>query len=564
MKKSSIVVALVVSAFCAQAQNLQEAITKSENERFEAAAADFKALIAKDATKGDYYFYYGENFFNSDNLDSALIMYKKGADAQATNPLNYVGMGKVLLMQGNDKEANTNLFKAKTLGAKNATAYIKLAEAYVTAPNPYKNLTEASKLLTDAMKWEPKNAEAHIFMGDCLLEQNPTDGSPAIKEYNEALKLNPKSPKGVLRIGKLWYRARNYNLALDFYKQAIAIDPNFAPAYLEMAELYQLAGQPGKALEAIKKYIELNGSSLYAHKKYAGYLLLNKLYPETIAETEENLKKDAGNAYQLRYRGYAFDELGDKTDKDANVKGLDAMNKFFEVADKQKVKVMIDDYRHKGNLLFKSGQDSLGTLELTKAIAMDSVKNCELNGDIGKYLVKAKKYDKAIYYYEKRALCAKAMSGQDYFDLGRAYFYAAAPKIKAAMEVKDAKERQKKEAEVKPQLVKADSAFSKLCQASPTFPTGYYWRGRVNVQLDPNNDQWLAKPHFEKYLSLVKPEERAQPANKDNVIVSCEYLGYYYMKMKDNAKAKEMWTIVKELEPANKKAEAFFKSPEGK
>jgi lipoprotein NlpI len=63
---------------------------------------------------------------------------------------------------------------------------------------------------------------------------------------------------------------------------------------------------------------------------------------------------------------------------------------------------------------------------------------------------------------------------------------------------------------------------------------------------------------------MVKPEERSLPANKNYIITSCEYLGYYYLKNKDNAKAKEFFGILKELDPTNKKAIDFLKSPEGK
>src|SRR5207237_3487287 len=211
---------------------------KTENECFKAAAAEFRAMIAKDGTKGDYYFYYGENFFKNNNPDSAMIIYKKGSEAQPTNPLNYIGMGRVLLQQGKEQDANANLFKGKTLDKKNATAFMKLAEVYIDAPAPNKNFVEANKLLAEVMKLDAKNPEAHILLGDALLEQNPTEGGPAIKEYDKALELNPKSPKAVLREGKLYSRARNYNLALEYYKKAIGIDPNFAPAYIEMTELY--------------------------------------------------------------------------------------------------------------------------------------------------------------------------------------------------------------------------------------------------------------------------------------------------------------------------------------
>lgn len=566
MKKINLTLVSLSAAIFANAQNLQEAITKTENECFEKAAADFQALIAKEPAKGDNYFFYGENFYKNHNPDSALIMYKKGTEMQPTNPLNYIGIGKALLDQGKEQDANTNLYKAKTLGNKNALAYMKLAEAYNNAPGTLKNLTEANKLLNDAMKWDSKNPEIHILMGDNLLEQNPTEGGPAIKEYDKALELNPKSPKAVLREGKLYSRARNYNLALDYYKKAMGIDANFAPAYIEMAELYHLAGQEAKALEYLDKYLAIHCPSISASKRHASFLFLNKKYPESIKEIEEIVKKDPSDCYMWRILGYAYYEMGNTTDKDAYTKGLDAINKFFDcIANKKDFKINPDDYKYKGLLLGKTGQDSLGADEIGKAISQDP-KNCDLNGEIGKMFLKSKKYDKAIMYYERKAACpnSKGLNGGDNFDLGRAYYYLAGAKEKEGMELKDAAAKSKKEVEASELFVKADSCFSHLTQQSAAFATGYFMRGNVNVHLDLKNEKWLAKPYFEKAMSLVKPEERALPANKNYVMTACEYLGYYYLKNKDNAKAKEYFTILKELDPNNKKAIDFFKSPEGK
>ncbi len=567
MKKYNITFLAVSFSVLANAQTLQDAITKTENECFETAATDLRALIAKEPTKGDNYFYYGENFSKNHNSDSAMIMYKKGTEMQATNPLNYIGIGKVLLDQDNEKDANTNLFKGKTLGTKNATAYMKLAEVYINAPGTFKNPVEAIKLLMDAIKFEPKNPEAHILMGDALLEQNPTEGGPAIKEYDKALELNPKSSKAVLREGKLYSRARNYNLALDYYKKAIGIDPNFAPAYIEMAELYHLAAQEAKALEALNKYLAIHCPSISAGKRHASFLFLNKQYAEAIKEIEEIVKKDANDPYMWRILGYAYFEVGDKTDKDVFIKGLAAINKFFEVTDGKPFKYNSDDYKYKGKLLAKTGKDSLGSLEIEKAIAADPIKNCELNGEIGKIYTKAKKWDRAIIFYDKKTQCpnAKGLDGADNFDLGRAYYYLAGAKEKEAAELKNATEKTKKETEATELFVKADTCFSRLTQLSPTFSTGYFFRGNVNVHLDLKSEKWLAKPYFEKGFSMVKAEDRGLPTNKNYIITSCEYLGYYNLKeAKDNAKAKEFFAILKELDPNNKKAIDFFKSPEGK
>jgi tetratricopeptide (TPR) repeat protein len=100
MKKITLISASFILASSTFAQTLQDAITKTDNERYAAAASDFRALIAKEAVKGDNYFYYGENFFKKGDLDSANMYYQKGVELNATYPLNYVGLGKVLWYNG--------------------------------------------------------------------------------------------------------------------------------------------------------------------------------------------------------------------------------------------------------------------------------------------------------------------------------------------------------------------------------------------------------------------------------------------------------------------------------
>lgn len=538
MKKITLISAGIILVNASFAQSLQDAITKTNNERYQAAAADFRTIISREASKGDNYFYYGENFFQNGDLDSANMFYQKGAELNATYPLNYVGLGKVLWYKGKNAEAKTQFFKAATLGAnKNTEVMRKTAEAYINSDN--KNLDEAITILNSAIKIEPKNAENYLLMGDALLEKNPTEGGPAIKQYDKFSELNPKSPKGILRAGKLYQRGRNYQLALDLYKKAEEIDPTYAPAYREKAELYHLANQDNKAIESYKKYLELNNSD-EARQRYASFLFVGKQYQNAITEIEAINKSENSDLYLDRILGYSYAELGNKTDTAAYRKGLIAINKFFEKSSKTpNFKYAGTDYKYKGILLSKTGKDSLGVIEMEKAIVLDPKLEGEMTALIATTWMKAKRYSKAIEMYEKKmAGDPKNLSGQDYFEMGRAYYFG--PK----------------------DFVKADSCFSKLTQAIPTFATGYFWRGKANVQQDPKNEKWLAKPHYEKALSLVKPEERA--GSKTNVIEACEYLGYYHLTIKDNAKAKEYFTIIKDLDPNNKKQIEFFKSPQSK
>lgn len=553
MKNIVIISAGVFITQVAFAQTLQEAIIKTENERFAAAAQDFRALIAKEPTKGENYFYFGENYFENGDLDSANLYYQKGVDVNATYPLNYVGLGKVLWYNGKSTEAKAQFFKAATLGNnKNTEVMRKTAEAYTKSEN--KSLDEAITLLNAAIKIDPKNAENHLLLGDALLEKSPTEGGPAIKEYDKFSELNPKSPKGILRSGKLYQRGRNYQLALELYKKAEALDPTFAPAYREKAELYHLANQKANAVESYRKYLELNNSD-EARERYAGFLLNNKQYTEAIAEIEALQNSGNKSKYLDRYLGYAYAEQTGKLDTTSYRKGLNAMNRFFsKSATVPNFKYLASDYKNKGVLLSKLKQDSLAVIEFEKAIATDPKLTNDVNREIAKTYMTSRHYAKAIETYMKIENGDPAnLTGQDFYEMGRAYYYEGGNK-----------QREKKDADALAMFVKSDSCFSKLAQKNPSYSIAFLWRAKANVQQDVKNEKWLAKPFYETFMTLTKPEERASASNKNGVIESCEYLGYYSVTTKDYEKAKEYFGIIRDIDPNNKKQIEFFKSPQGK
>lgn len=90
---------------------------KTENERYEEAGIILKALCNKEPGSGENWFYYGENFFKqaalddfkTQDADSAMKMYQKGFDVNPTNPLPYIGMGKINLLQ-EKKKKRTQIF----------------------------------------------------------------------------------------------------------------------------------------------------------------------------------------------------------------------------------------------------------------------------------------------------------------------------------------------------------------------------------------------------------------------------------------------------------------------
>ena len=519
---------LVLNTAFLQAQTLKDAIRLSENEEYEKAEKAFEVLLTSNPENGLTYYYYGENYFNNKQLEKARMAYQKGIELFPGNAINYVGLGKIYYVANKMDEANNNFFTAKTLSkSKNPLVLMELADVYINSE--LKNCSEAIKLLNQAAGLDTKNPEIYTLIGDAYLEQG--DGSLAIANYEHALDIDKKYTKAILREGKLWSRAKNYNLALEYYNKAIGIDSTFAPAFQERAELRFRAGQTDRAVGDYKKYLQLN-DNLNARIRYAKFKYLTKDYKSCIEESSAILAKDSSDITLYRFEGYSYYEMGKYQD------ALHCMNHFFNLmgsvsktSTNSETKFLATDYEYLGKSALKNQQDSIGIGAIEKAIKMDSTK-WDLYGEVASAELKAKKFNLAITYYEKKINAAPTKEGgaNDYYGLGRAYYYS-----------KD--------------YVHGDTCFAKLIRLQPTLPYGYLWRALCNLPFDQNEKKelkGLAYPFFEKFTQTVAPGEVER--NKKDLIEAYEYLGYYNMLIKDFAKAKESWTKLKEIDPENVKA----------
>ena len=120
--KKLIVLFLVGSFFtCSFSQSLQDAVKLTDSEQFEKASSAFQSLIQREPTNGDNFFFYGENYFRQEfldssfkavDLDSARIVYEIGMKKNPGNPINYIGAGKVMWYQSNSEGAKKQFFDA--------------------------------------------------------------------------------------------------------------------------------------------------------------------------------------------------------------------------------------------------------------------------------------------------------------------------------------------------------------------------------------------------------------------------------------------------------------------
>jgi tetratricopeptide (TPR) repeat protein len=537
MKRILLLSTLLISGLH-YAQSLQVANAKTENERYRDAINDFKKLVATDPINGENYFYFGDCYFEMEELDSAKIMWKKGYEVDKLRALPLVGQGRVLWLEGNATAAKAEFTKALLLTKKDklkkAEVIRGIVEIYVEAPT--KNLDEALILIEEAILKDPTNEDNYLLKGDALYARNSSDASEALKAYNQVLVINPKSPRGIVRKALIYQRARNEAEANKMYNEAKAIDPTYAPAYRLNAELFMMFGKNDKAIENWLKYLELN-NNIESRYRYVNALYGASQWCVMLPQLDILVASNMNNFFIQRF--YAFAYANCATDSLNLDKALSASDRFFTMVPTDKINYQ--DHKLRGTIYQKKAQDSLAILAFEQAASMNDIAYKELTNDLIKLYNKNKMYEKLILAYEVRRQKNGKLLAQEEYDLGKAYYFG------------------------RNDYQAADSIFQVVIKNDSTYVPAHIYRGRSNYKMDTNNEKWMAFPHYLKVTEIVKPEDRSQASKKAFVLESLRYVADYYSKSsnKDLDKAKKYFEEILVIEPtdANAKKALGIKDP---
>ena len=140
------------------------------------------------------------------------------------------------------------------------------------------HMLEARALLDEAIQQDPNLAEAHEVLGRYNLRQG--DMQNAAKELQRARELNSKSfltyyYGAILDLRQPGGAPEIWEKAEDSLEKAVALNPNFAPAYANLASLYLMRREAqDKALAAARRATELE-PGIIAYSVTLGYVLMN-------------------------------------------------------------------------------------------------------------------------------------------------------------------------------------------------------------------------------------------------------------------------------------------------
>jgi len=520
-------------------QDLNTALNLINSQQFEEAEKMLDELIKKEPTNGNLYYYSGDALLKdylSDTISNskeeyarrAETIFQQGIQQVPGNVLNQVGMGAVVLLRTSDTTKADQYFKIaeaavpdkikkKEYTPEKATILANLAAAQMYGQN--NRFKKAIAFCERAKIINPEDPKIYLTLGDVYIRMN--DASNALFNYNQALNKDPKSPLPKIKIGNIYMRVPNLVAARPYFEEAQQIDSTFSPVYRSLGELWSMGGRHDLARQYYFKYMQLSGNTIPAKIRYGNSLFRAKDYAGALGVAEEILKVDNSRNYLNRVAGYSAYEMKPP----ALDKGKQYMEAFFKNAKPEDI--IARDYAYYGRILYKSANRDSVILDqafenLNKAYAMDE-SDKQLLSEIASNYYYSRRYDDAI-----RVLQLKAEKGwtdkTDPVMIARAYYN-------------------------KKDNVNAEQAFGKIIENDPANVDAHLYLARIASNMDPENEQGLAFPKFEKLISLIGTDTEKY---KNALVEAYTYMAYFHLFNKEFDQSKEWYKKLQDLDPNNK------------
>ncbi|WP_379841603.1 tetratricopeptide repeat protein [Flavobacterium myungsuense] len=527
------------------AQDIESAKKSIDAEQYEKAKTILKSIIQAKPGNGKATFLLGNIYLKQNIEDSAKIYFQKGLAASEGAKLNYIGLGQIDLDNDNTSAAQANFALAtKDIKKKDIEEYIYIAKAYMNANKP--DYKAALVSLNKAKLVNSTDANLLMAFGDAYYgDKNQNESYTA---YRSAFNTDNTLTRANMQLGVLLKGAKAYTEAVKSFDNVIATNPNYGPVYRELAETYYYWGnnEPKKyneyiqkALGYYEKYLSMTDYSLTSRMRHADFLILAKDYKALEIEANKMKELDNVNPRILRYLGYSAYENGNI---DVAIKSIQDFiaNPTNKIIARDYLYLGLAKLKKANNLETKIVDQTIfdaGVADIKKSVEIEISMTNDLS-EIGKKLYEQKLYREAAAIYEIAVTNPDSRNFLlDNFYLGNSIYFS---------------NTKKDVVKVDPiALQKADAAFGRVIEASPTTQDAYIYRARTNRLLE--NDEMMAK-YYEEYIRIVTekgPEEVVK--NKNKFIESYNLIAANYAYT-DKVKAKEYFNKTLALDPTNQYA----------
>ena len=506
--------------------------------KYDVAKSELYKLIKTEPNQGRHFYNLGKIHLLENHADSATIYFKNGLRTTKNTSINNIGLGELALNDNKEKEARSKFNGAQQEIQKNdISVYLLIAQACLDAKN--QDISRAIEFANKAIKIQPKSVEAYVMLGDIYLADKSS--KLALSTYREALSLNPKSPLAAMKIATISTYNKDYATAVQRLNDVVKDNPDFEPAYIELARANYLWNKEEKdsnkvnnAVAAYKKYHELIGESIDSDNNYAEFLIKVKDFKSLDDFSKDKWKSRGDNFPIYKYAAVSAYENGNYEDATTYI------TKYFSVVEDQ-TKFKGIDYLYLGLIEIANAQDEKGVYEknaytkgltnVQKGIEMDKSLAEEMN-NYAMELFKKGNYEQAYFLFDLGTLDKESPNYvYDLYYKGNCLFLTTDTPM------------------FNDQLQKASEAFKQAIAVSPTTHEALYMNAKTNRFINTDASKIEMEKNYEAFINALSNKKMLNlPEFKDALIESYMFIGDYNLN-KDKIKSIKYFTKVIEIEP---------------
>lgn len=554
--KRIILSSLLLAGLTIQAQDLNDAKKAIAAEQYQKAKNILQTLVNSNPDRGENFFYLADIYLLQKEEDSAKIYLNQGLKSKDNAHLNLIGLGHIDLNNNNIQAANTKFNTAtEKIRKRDTEELIQIGRAYLNSDNS--NPKKAIEYLMKAKNADAKSAVALVYLGDAYLADANTN--EAYRAYRDAEMLDKDLKRAKLQMAVITKNAKAFPEAAAAFKQIIAADPNYGPAYRELAETYYYWGTEDikkykeynkTALENYRKYMALTDTSLNSRMRYCDFLILTKDFANLETEAQKMKSEDNVNPRIYRYLGYAAFENGNLQ------QSIEALENFFEKGKKFIGKDYLVLAKAKLALAKTDGEvtdmakfeEALTHLET--AVAQDPESAKEFS-KLGEELYKERLYEAAAKVF----MIATSNPESPTFALDNLYLGNALLFHTSSLQNEKAERKEEFTPEELQEfaalLEKGDQAYAHVIEFAPTTQDAHLNKAKINRVNGSDEALQKAVESYENYIEVVTKkgeDELSKDRTQRELLAGYTFLGSQYSKS-DKAKAIEYFNQALKLNP---------------
>jgi len=216
------------------------------------AVEELQKAMDRDPRNQEYVLELAEVFVTHNNAAAAITLMETAAKAFPHSSRIWFGLGTAYLADQHRSSAEAALKKSLELDPKLDLAYVVLGQSYKQSGSWDELLATAQKLID----LSPNNPTGYYYKALALQSASTlkTDDAEIEALLRKSLSLNDAEPEPHYELAKLLARQGRKEDSLLELQKIVQVNPDFAPAYYQLARLYRERGELEKSQQAQKTH----------------------------------------------------------------------------------------------------------------------------------------------------------------------------------------------------------------------------------------------------------------------------------------------------------------------